>query len=77
VIEKQDLEKVAVESTRTINIKEFIDEQELDPLFVGMSYYIAPDSINKRKKKGKDSSLLQLQPFKIELRIRALEYNDT
>jgi DNA end-binding protein Ku len=56
VIEKQDLEKIAVESTRTINIKEFIDEQELDPLFVEKSYYIAPDSIDKRRKKGKESS---------------------
>jgi non-homologous end joining protein Ku len=29
MIEKQDLEKIAVESTSTINIKEFIDEREL------------------------------------------------
>ena len=56
MIEKQDIEKIAIESTRTINIKEFIDEQELDPLFVEKSYYIAPDSVVKRKKKGKDSS---------------------
>lgn len=58
VIEKQDLEKIAVESTRTINIKEFISEKELDPLFVEKSYYIAPDFIDRRRKKGKgkDSS---------------------
>jgi DNA end-binding protein Ku len=56
VIEKQDLEKIAVESTRTINIKEFIDEQELNPLFVEKSYYVAPDLIDKKRKKGKDSS---------------------
>src|ERR671918_55238 len=56
VIEKQELEKIAIESTRTINIKEFIDEWELDPLFVEKSYYIAPDMIDKRRKKGKDSS---------------------
>lgn len=56
VIEKQDLEKIAVESTRTINIKEFIDEQELDPLLVEKSYYIAPDLVDKKRKKGKDSS---------------------
>jgi DNA end-binding protein Ku len=42
VIEKQEFEKIAIESTRTINIKEFIDEWELDPLFVEKSYYIAP-----------------------------------
>jgi DNA end-binding protein Ku len=56
VIEKKDLEKIAVESTRTINIKEFIDEQELDPLFVEKSYYIAPDPIDRKRKKGKESS---------------------
>jgi DNA end-binding protein Ku len=57
VIEKQDLEKIAVESTRTINIKEFVDEQELDPLFVEKSYYIAPDSLDRgSRKKGKASS---------------------
>lgn len=60
VIEKQDLEKIAIESTRTITIKEFINEQELDPLFVERSYYIAPDSIYKRKtkikKQDKDAS---------------------
>jgi DNA end-binding protein Ku len=53
VIEKQDLEKIAIESTSTIAIKEFIDEQELDPLFVERSYYIAPDSTDKRKSKKK------------------------
>ncbi len=56
VIEKQEFEKIAIDSTRTINIKEFIDEWELDPLFVEKSYYITPDLIDKRRKKGKDSS---------------------
>jgi non-homologous end joining protein Ku len=46
VIEKQDFEKEAVENTRTINIQEFIDERELDPLFIEKSYCIAPDSID-------------------------------
>src|ERR687891_2642335 len=53
VIEKQELEKIAIESTRTIAIKEFIDEWELDPLFVEKSYYIAPDSADTRKKRKK------------------------
>ncbi|HZD35124.1 MAG TPA: Ku protein [Nitrososphaeraceae archaeon] len=56
VIEKQDFEKIATESTRTINIKEFINKEELDPLFVEKSYYIAPDSMDKKRKKGKASS---------------------
>ena len=53
VIEKQDLQKIAIESTRTIAIKEFINEQELDPLFVERSYYISPDSADTRKKRKK------------------------
>src|ERR687891_1123521 len=75
VIEKQDLERIAVESTRTINIKEFIDEQELDPLFVEKSYYIAPDSaVNKRggKRKVRDSSSTSIQDKAYSLLVKVL-----
>ncbi|MGH9966200.1 MAG: Ku protein [Nitrososphaeraceae archaeon] len=72
VIEKQDLEKIEVESTRTINIKEFIDEQELDPLFVEKSYYIAPDSIDKKRKKGKDPSITTIQDKAYSLLVKVL-----
>lgn len=73
IIEKQDLEKIAIESTRTINIKEFIDEEELDPLFVDRSYYIAPDSIDKRsRKKGKDTSAPKVQDKAYSLLVKVL-----
>jgi DNA end-binding protein Ku len=73
VIEKQDLEKIAVESTRTIDIKEFIDEQELDPLFVEKSYYIAPDSTDKRgRKKLKDDSAPAVQDKAYSLLVKVL-----
>lgn len=73
VIEKQDLEKIAVESTRTIDIKEFINEQELDPLFVEKSYYIAPDSTDKRvRKKGKDRSVTSVQDKAYSLLVKVL-----
>ncbi|MGE5661696.1 MAG: Ku protein [Ignavibacteriales bacterium] len=73
VIEKQDLEKIAVESTRTIDIKEFINEQELDPLFVEKSYYIAPDSTDKRvRKKGKDKSVPSVQDKAYSLLVKVL-----
>lgn len=73
VIEKQDLEKIAVESTRTIDIKEFINEQELDPLFVEKSYYIAPDSTDKRvRKKGKDRSVPTVQDKAYSLLVKVL-----
>jgi DNA end-binding protein Ku len=73
VIETQDLEKIAVESTRTINIKEFIDEQELDPLFVEKSYYIAPDSTDKRgRKKAKASPAPTVQDKAYSLLVKVL-----
>ena len=73
IIEKQDLEKIAIESTRTINIKEFIDEEELDPLFVDKSYYIAPDSIDKRsRQKGKDTSAPKVQDKAYSLLVKVL-----
>lgn len=73
VIETQDLEKIAGESTRTINIKEFIDEQELDPLFVEKSYYIAPDSTDKRsRKKAKANPAPTVQDKAYSLLVKVL-----
>lgn len=75
VIEKQDLEKIAVESTRTINIKEFISEKEIDPLFVEKSYYIAPDLIDRKRKKGKrneSSSTITIQDKAYSLLVKVL-----
>jgi DNA end-binding protein Ku len=73
VIEKQDLERIAVESTRTINIKEFVDEQEIDPLFVEKSYYVAPDSTEKRgRKKAKENSVPAIQDKAYSLLVKVL-----
>jgi DNA end-binding protein Ku len=74
IIEKQDLEKIAVERSRTIDIKEFIDEQELDPLFIEKSYYLVPDSVaNKgRKKKVGDSSSITSQNKAYSLLVKVL-----
>ncbi len=44
LIEKEELEKIKLKTTRTIDIKEFVDAKELDPIFVQKSYYIAPDN---------------------------------
>jgi len=43
-IEKSHLEAVKLKTTKTIDIEEFVDQEELDPIFVEKSYYIAPDS---------------------------------
>ena len=50
VIEKQDLETIKLKSTNTIDIKEFVDEKELDPIMIEKSYFIAPDNKNKNDK---------------------------
>jgi DNA end-binding protein Ku len=43
VVTESDLEKVAVESTHTINIAQFVKEEEIDPIYFDESYYVAPD----------------------------------
>jgi DNA end-binding protein Ku len=39
-----------LKSTNTIEIKEFVDEKELDPIMIEKSYFIAPDNKNKNDK---------------------------
>lgn len=56
VIDKQDLDKIRLKTTNTIDVKEFVDEKEMDPLLIEKSYYIAPD--NKKNKNDRAYSLL-------------------
>jgi DNA end-binding protein Ku len=44
VIEKKDLDKIRLKTTKSIDIKEFVDVTELDPILVEKSYYVAPDT---------------------------------
>lgn len=44
LIEKEDFEKIKIKTTRTIDIKEFIDAEDLDPVFIEKSFYVAPDT---------------------------------
>ncbi|HXE80061.1 MAG TPA: Ku protein [Vicinamibacterales bacterium] len=43
VVTEEDLAKVAVESTRVINLIQFADETAIDPMYVDRTYYLAPD----------------------------------
>jgi DNA end-binding protein Ku len=43
LLEKSDFEKIKIKSTKTIDIKEFVDLEELDPIFVEKSYYVGPE----------------------------------
>ncbi len=46
LVEKEDLDKIMAITTKTIDIKEFIDENDFDPLLIEKSYYVAPDAGN-------------------------------
>src|SRR5919198_1013475 len=55
VLEKEDLDKIKLKTTDTIDIKEFIKAEDFDPIFVEKSYYIAP-STGKKKNSNTPSS---------------------
>ena len=42
-LSKEELENVALESTRTIDIDEFVDKAEIDPRYLIRPYYLCPD----------------------------------
>jgi DNA end-binding protein Ku len=43
VLEDEDFDAVPVESSRTIDIQQFVDLEEIDPILYKKSYYLVPD----------------------------------
>jgi DNA end-binding protein Ku len=43
VLTDNDLERVKIESTQTVDIKEFVKLEEIDPMFFDEPYYLAPE----------------------------------
>jgi DNA end-binding protein Ku len=43
LVEPEDLEKIEPESARTIDVLEFVKEEELDPVYLDASYYLVPE----------------------------------
>jgi len=43
IVTEEDIQKVRVESTRVINLVQFADASEIDPIYVDRAYYLAPD----------------------------------
>ena len=43
VVDEEDLKKIQIESTKTITIEEFVDADDVDPMFLDSPYYLAPD----------------------------------
>jgi len=58
VIEKDELQKIELKTTKTIDIKEFVDAGEFDPIFVEKSYYVAPEPKKGTNQQDKAYSLL-------------------
>ncbi len=44
LLEEQELDDVALESTHTIEIESFVERQTVDELYLDESYYLVPDS---------------------------------
>lgn len=43
VIDDADIEKVKIESSRTIDLMKFVNASDVDPLYFDTPYYVAPD----------------------------------
>ncbi|MGZ4151447.1 MAG: non-homologous end joining protein Ku, partial [Actinomycetota bacterium] len=43
VLTDEDFDKVPVESSRTIDIQQFVNLEEIDPILYKKSYYLVPD----------------------------------
>jgi len=49
VISDEDYEKLPVKSKKTISIENFVDENDIDPIFFDKSYYISPGNLGANK----------------------------
>ena len=48
VLEKEEIENIKLKSTNTIEVKEFIDAEKFDAIFIEKNYYIGPDDGKKK-----------------------------
>jgi DNA end-binding protein Ku len=64
VIEKEDIEKIKLKTTNIIEVKEFIELEEFDPLFIEKSYYVGPDTGKKKKSDNTTTTTTTTVPAK-------------
>lgn len=43
VLEKEEIEKIKLPSTKTIDIKQFVDVSQIDPIYFEKTYYVVPE----------------------------------
>ena len=60
IIEKEDLYKIKAVTTKTIDIKEFIDLKDFDTILIEKSYYVSPftDAVGKKRKNKQKENMV-------------------
>ncbi len=48
ILTDEDFESVAIESTRTIEIQEFVPLESIDPIYFDNSYFLEPEAVGKK-----------------------------
>src|SRR5215207_4179669 len=48
VLEKEEVENIKLNTTNTVEIKEFIGSEGFDPIFIEKSYYVGPEPGKKK-----------------------------
>ena len=48
IMDEEDFEKVNVPSTHTIDIKSFVDLQDIDPILYQKTYYLEPEEVGQK-----------------------------
>jgi DNA end-binding protein Ku len=43
ILEKSDFAKIKLRTTKSVEIEEFVDAPQIDPIFIEKSYYVVPD----------------------------------
>jgi DNA end-binding protein Ku len=64
ILEKEEIENIKLKINNTIEIKEFINPEEFDPLFIEKSYYIGPDTGKKKKRSDNNATTTNTIPAK-------------
>jgi DNA end-binding protein Ku len=85
ILEDEDFEKVRIETTETINIEAFVDDDSVDGIYLDAPYYLAPDGavaeetfvvIREAMKKSKKVAIARLVLSSRE-RVVAIGVRDT
>ncbi|MBI5289060.1 MAG: Ku protein [Chloroflexi bacterium] len=65
IMEPEDFDKVPVDTTRTIEITDFVPDEQIDPIYYQKTYYLEPDKVGAKpfallREVLKDSKLVAL-----------------